>query len=112
MSIPLAERSPREGGEGGEGEKSRIDAIQVVNAVREIWEGPKVEDEGTRALEGVFTEARQEHLGNIAGDGKQIVKVIPSNETTSKVLTGKWVDTYQADGSEKSRWTARCLEQQ
>ena len=61
---------------------------------------------------GDFTEARMIHLRKITGNGKEIVRVIPISETTSKTLTGKWVDTYQADGEQKSRWTTGGFEQQ
>merc|ERR1712194_150720 len=56
-------------------------------------------------------EARKEHLDKIAGEGKQIVKIAPRSSATSRVLSGRWVDTMQADGSKKSRWTTRGFEQ-
>eukprot|EP00959_Pyramimonas_sp_CCMP1952_P075363 1574912-Pyramimonas_sp.AAC.1 len=77
-----------------------------------MCEEPQVEDEEAHALEGDFAEARKEHLERVAGDGKHIIKVIPIKDTTSKIPTGKWVDTYRADGSKKSRWTTRGFEQQ
>eukprot|EP00959_Pyramimonas_sp_CCMP1952_P362342 7588720-Pyramimonas_sp.AAC.1 len=84
----------------------------MINAVREICEEPQVEDGETHALEGDFAEARKGHVETIAGGGNNIVNVIPATDTTSKILTGKWVDTYRADGSEKSRWATRGFEQQ
>ena len=58
-----------------------------------------------------FTEARREHLDKIAGEGKTIERVVPRSVATSRVLSGRWVDTMQADGSKKSRWTTRGFEQ-
>ena len=48
-----------------------------------------------------------EQLEKIAGKGKQIAKLIPIAETTSKIPTGKCVDAYRADGGQNSRWTTR-----
>ena len=48
----------------------------------------------------------------IAGEGKEIVRIVPRAAATTRVLSGRWVDTKQADGSLKSRWTTRGFEQE
>ena len=58
-----------------------------------------------------FGRSRREHLGKIAGTGKSIVKIVPVSTATSRILTGRWVDTVQDDGELKSRWTTRGFEQ-
>lgn len=61
-----------------------------------------------------FTRTREEHLEKIegAGDGKEIVRVVPRSSATTRVLSGRWVDTKQMDGTKKSRWTTRGFEQE
>ena len=71
-----------------------------------------MEDDEFYASGGNFHKPRREHIEKIAGEGKQIVEVMPIAETTSNILTGKSVDTYQADGDPKSSWTTRGYEQQ
>ena len=57
----------------------------------EVCEEPTVEPGETHipAEDEDFTEARREHLGKIAGEGKPIVKIVPRSSATSRVLSGR-----------------------
>ena len=82
----------RDGDDGGDQASSKS-RIAMICAISDMCEEPIVEDE-VYAVGGNFHQARMDHIEKIAGEGKQIVRVIPIAETTSKNLTRKWVDTY------------------
>ena len=60
---------------------------------------------------GEWTQARADHIAMLNRSEGKIVEVVPRTETTSKTLTGKWVDSQHDDGTLKSRWTTRRYEQ-
>jgi len=85
-----------------------------IAAILAVCEAPALQDdeyEVERGDEPDFTEARHLHLEKIAGDGKQIVQVVPRSQATTEPLSGRWVDSRGDDGTLKSRWTGRGFEQ-
>jgi hypothetical protein len=78
-----------------EAQRLRINAICALQAVCE--EDLEYDE---------ILKKRQVHVERIAGDGQNIVRVVPRSSATTRVMTGRWVDT-----ADKSRWTTRGFEQ-
>jgi hypothetical protein len=88
-------RDPADLGDDPDAQRLRINAICALQAVCE------------EALEyDEILKKRQVHVERIAGEGKNIVRVVPRSSATTRVMSGRWVDT-----ADKSRWTTRGYEQ-
>ena len=58
-----------------------------------------------------IAEARRIHLEKLTKVKDAVIKVVPRTDATTKLLTGRWVDTMHDDGARKARWTMRGYEQ-
>ena len=58
-----------------------------------------------------IAEARRTHLEKLTNVKDAIIKVVPRTDATTRLLTGRWVDTMHDDGARKARWTTRGYEQ-
>ena len=102
---------------------ARLDGMPVRSAPRPGTETGEDPQDATRRriaaltamceeTRGEWTQARADHIAMLNRSEGKIVEVVPRTETTSKTLTGKWVDSQHDDGTLKSRWTTRSYEQQ
>ena len=66
-----------------------MESILAVRQAPEVLEGEEhmLEDEID------IEETRREHLEKTAGDGKEIVEVVPRMSATTRPLSGRWVDS-------------------